>query len=95
MGDVIFIDHYQKWGSREPHHTLAEAWFSCEGYYQHRIYNIPRDHLSKLRRWMHRNLEGEVIIKQMNTTAGPVVIFGFEIEEDFIAFKLVWGSEDD
>ena len=101
MGHVIFYDEKFEWGSNKAHHQYASYWFSLDDYIRLELayygnygdpQKVEKDQLSKIRRWMQNNLDGEVIVKHHNGSGGlgTEISLYFENETDAAAFKLRW-----
>ena len=103
MGNVIFYDLLDPTNKMKV--ELHNMFWGVDDYIRVEIYRVnPQHHpyagkravknLSKVRRWLAKECEGEVIIKQFTSNNDLYVIAYFEVEHDASFYKLVWGGDE-
>ena len=99
MANIIFYELIDP--NKKMKGETKDLFWSTDGYSKvelERIYpahhpidgtRIPKD-LSMIRRWMERECQGEIIIKEYMAGGSLYVFAYFEFEEDAIQCKLTW-----
>lgn len=97
MGKIIIYDEIDP--TNKLRGEVKNSLWSVDEYYPVKLdifypqhfpnYTAPRN-LSEIRRWLERELEGEIIIKTISGGGSLQVWAYFELEDEAVRCKLTW-----